>query len=398
MSYLGNLQEPPPKKASTGKRILVGCAIGCGSLILLTFAGCFGFAWYVSRPGKAIDPYAMLSDKSTAFLRADINLEDAGQSALLRKLIELQGTRELQGAPEEIKGIFRSMRQQPPDQQIQSYRQFLGLQAVVVAEPGKDGKDDFFVVVSVRKFARLWGMLFGLVSQGRAKGNVTVQYNGRTIVQTQGGEGHLACVGNHLVFGRSSDMVRAGIDRVKAAEAGPVKFAGSPAMKAAIQSLNSKSDLVLGITNETGTLGRLIERMRNKNEPAGLEEFMTQVLELPPSDVGSLAADVDVQTEQTIVANVRLKLQDPAKMPVLRDRLNYILTTIANDETVAASGLILRHEAREEADSMLVKLEFGGVSDCIKKSAEKQRKKAAGRPETPVSPPNEGGKRDNGAI
>jgi hypothetical protein len=195
-------------------------------------------------------------------------------------------------------------------------------------------------------------------------------------------------------------MVRAAIDRIKAAEAGPVKFAGSPTMKVAIQSLNAKSDVVFSVTNETGTLGRLIERLKDKDEPAGLEEFMTQVLELPPNEIGFVGADVDVQTEQTILANVRLKLQDPAKMPVLRDRVNYILATIESDATVSASGLVLRHEAREEADVILVKLEFGGVWDCIRKNAEaeKQRKKDARHPEAPTSPPNEGGKRDNGAI
>ena len=51
--------------ASRGKRILVGCGIGCGALLLVSISSCVGFFVWLNRPGELLDPERLLGGDTT---------------------------------------------------------------------------------------------------------------------------------------------------------------------------------------------------------------------------------------------------------------------------------------------------------------------------------------------
>jgi len=389
MSYLEQAQEPGTPKRAPGRKILAGCAIGCVSLVLLSVAGCFGLTMYLTRPGKPADPYAMISAESSAFLRADLDLADPGLDALFRRFINLEKTHGIAGLPGGLREFLRTLAEQP-EENLKLLTQVIGVQLIVVAQAAEDG-DDIFVVGSIKKMPRLWGIILGLFEKEIAKKNGFETYEGEKLLKGDDGENWIAFVDHHLVIGKKPAVVKSAIDRVRLAEKGPIEFAGTPTLKEAVQALDANRDLAFGITNEKGTLSRAVRKMKGEKDQVGLDELMAQVLDLPTEEIVYVAVDVDVQSEQKTDATVQLKLRDPQGSPDLRDRLNYLLTTVENNETILNTGLVITHELRDEGDRLKIRLEINGVWDAIERAVKVAAKKegAPAPAEAPETQPDE---------
>jgi len=388
MSYLDQAQEPDTSKGYPGRKILAGCAIGCASLVLLGIAGCLGLATYIAQPGKPVDPYAMISAESSAFLRADLDLADPGLDALFRKLIELEKTHGIAGLPGDLREFLRALAEQPEDN-LEMFGQMIGVQFVVVARLDEGG-EDVFVVSSIKKMPRFWAIVMGLLERDLAERNGSEIYEGEKLLKGDDGKSHIAFVDHHIVIGEEPALVKSVIDRVRLAEEGPVEFSGTPTIKEAIQALDANRDLVFGITNDKGGLGRLARKLKEENDEVGLDELMAQVLDLPMEEIAYFAMDVDVQTEQKTVADAQLKIRDPRKFPDLRDRLDYMLTAVETDETILGSGLVISHELQGEGEHLKIRLELNGVWDCIERTL-RGRKKEDTPPPTEEMPEGQPG-------
>ena len=70
------------------KRILVGCGIGCGSMILLAVIVAVAFGTWVSGKGELLEPQRLLGADTTGYAEWTLRLEDPGTEGFVRLLIE----------------------------------------------------------------------------------------------------------------------------------------------------------------------------------------------------------------------------------------------------------------------------------------------------------------------
>ena len=81
--------------ASTGKRFLFGCAIGCVAVLVLGIASCVGFFVWLNRPGDVLEPDRLLGADTTGYVEWTLRLEDPGTREFMDLMLRtLQDVRE----------------------------------------------------------------------------------------------------------------------------------------------------------------------------------------------------------------------------------------------------------------------------------------------------------------
>ena len=73
---------------TTTKRLLIGCGLGCGSLVLIAILSAVSFAVWVARPGELLEPERLLGADTRGYLEWRLALEDPGTEGFAELLIE----------------------------------------------------------------------------------------------------------------------------------------------------------------------------------------------------------------------------------------------------------------------------------------------------------------------
>lgn len=89
--------------ASKTKKIVVGCAIGCGSLILLGVILLMSFFSWVGRPGELLEPVRLLGEDTTGYAEWTLRLEDSGTEQFVEGLLQRNTVAERRKRGQEIK-------------------------------------------------------------------------------------------------------------------------------------------------------------------------------------------------------------------------------------------------------------------------------------------------------
>jgi len=74
--------------ASRGKKVFIGCALGCVGLMLLGIGGCVGFTVWLSRPGELLEAERLVGPATTGMLELNLRLEDPGTQHFVEVLLE----------------------------------------------------------------------------------------------------------------------------------------------------------------------------------------------------------------------------------------------------------------------------------------------------------------------
>jgi hypothetical protein len=77
-----------PKMASTAKRWLIGCGIGCIGLIVLVIAAVVGFGMWIQGSGELLEPQKLLGADTTGHIEWTLQLEDPGTEGFAHALID----------------------------------------------------------------------------------------------------------------------------------------------------------------------------------------------------------------------------------------------------------------------------------------------------------------------
>lgn len=91
--------------ASWGKRTLIGCGIGCGSLILFAILLVVGFNIWLNRPGTLLEPEVLMDEETTGYVEWTLQLDDPGTAGFVERLLE--ELQELPDGTEELPGWFQ---------------------------------------------------------------------------------------------------------------------------------------------------------------------------------------------------------------------------------------------------------------------------------------------------
>jgi hypothetical protein len=72
---------------SRAKKILIGGAIGCGSLLLLCVGSCVGFFVWLNQPGELLEPVVLLGHDTTGYVEWTLSLDDPGTRDFVEELL-----------------------------------------------------------------------------------------------------------------------------------------------------------------------------------------------------------------------------------------------------------------------------------------------------------------------
>ena len=96
------------ERKSKGRRILFGCGIGCGALLLLAIGSCVGVSVWINRPGELLEPRRLFSSATTGYLEWTLDDEDPATLAFIRDLYDRSQTQTDRGTAN-LPGVLQRM-------------------------------------------------------------------------------------------------------------------------------------------------------------------------------------------------------------------------------------------------------------------------------------------------
>jgi hypothetical protein len=61
-----------------GWKILIGCAIGCATVVVIVFGSCTGFVFWLNSPGEVLEPRGLIDPDVRGYVEWTLRLEDPG--------------------------------------------------------------------------------------------------------------------------------------------------------------------------------------------------------------------------------------------------------------------------------------------------------------------------------
>lgn len=288
---------PPQKRFGPLEKLLLGCAMGCGALVLVGLAaGGFGAFWFFT-PGKQVATDLIVGEESLGVFRTDELATDPGTQALLTKVGRAFGdlNRRHQQAtlPEEMKWL--SGLQRSPS--ARDFNRFIPREATLVLEPGRDDVPDFVLAANFRTMVRPIKAMVSLAARGENGQDSSFDYRGHVVhrVPLDGGEGAVTFVDSTLLFASARPALEKAIDRIE-------DRAESPGMGTLAPGLPEGDWDGVGFLHEaSAAVGQLI---RDYGDDPAFE---------PPGDGASqldLLFGLDVVSADEVVAEVVLECPD----------------------------------------------------------------------------------------
>ena len=69
------------------KKILTGCAIGCGGLLRIFIGVCISLYAWINRPGELLEPSVLLGHDTTGYIEWTLSLDDPGTQEFVEHLL-----------------------------------------------------------------------------------------------------------------------------------------------------------------------------------------------------------------------------------------------------------------------------------------------------------------------
>ena len=379
-------QRSKPKK-SAGTKLLIGCGVGCAGLAVVMAFTCVGTLIYFKRPTNAVPGHALVSDKTILFGRLEVDLTDDGVVALAKQIQEHQQKNDYRNAPAKLREFFNGLQKGKSEEQIEELGNYLDLRAMVVVEEREgvpaaplDGEGeltdrvDVMVVISLRRMANLAGMFWGfLAAEAVKKGGET--YKGHDLVLDEKGEWVLCLMKNNFISASSMEGAKRMVDRLTAFETGSDVLQGTAEMQNAMKAFDGNADVVAAIADDS-TLESVIIALKNEEQEEKLppEQVVEQVLGTTLANIAYVAVDGDLVSEQQIVLNVFIKTREQNNAEELAPRLTYLLTAAESSEGFMRTGMVMVHEATQEAEGVKVRIELNRFWDWFEQNLDKPKR------------------------
>lgn len=209
-----------PAMAISGKKVLIGCALGCGGLIVLVVATLVSFGIWIQRPGELLEPEKLLGGDTTGYVEWTLRLEDPGTEGFVRAVIgaiQTAQTRSAEELPSWMSQWFGRRRAARTERDI---LQLFPIVAAWTVRPGDAPEEDLHLFsLSVERLGNR--MVFGdwLMGWfiGRAEGTEVERYRGEKIYGVPLGPGRHATFfirGADIFFTSDVQTARVTVDRL----------------------------------------------------------------------------------------------------------------------------------------------------------------------------------------
>lgn len=128
--------------ATRGRKVLLGCGVGCLTAIALSIGACVSFTVWVNQPGELLEPTRLLGSDTTGYIEWTWRIEDPGTEAFVESLLELQERAQARNpgrAPAWLNQLINSNRKQ---NNAQAVRQLLPTVVAWTLRPGETDDSD----------------------------------------------------------------------------------------------------------------------------------------------------------------------------------------------------------------------------------------------------------------
>jgi hypothetical protein len=259
--------------ASSGKKWLVGCGIGCMSLVLIVAAIIFGFYIWMSQPGELLEPEDLLGSDTTGHVEWSLRLEDPGTSQFVESLLAVsqdESARDMEGVPPLLRSWLLKYQGRQNEQKV---REIFPLVAAWTIHPGRNpGEELQLYSVSIEQLGNklafadwIMGMTFS-----RAEGAEVINHQGEKIYKLPTDRGRSIALfirKNNIFFATNVEAARRAVERLdKPVETG--RSAGE--VREILQGSVADRPLRGALTNERGELRRLWRRLFKADDPGSL--------------------------------------------------------------------------------------------------------------------------------
>lgn len=352
------MTEAAPKKKLGGlEKVLIGCAVGCGVLIVgALVAGGLGFFWVYS-PGEQIATDRIVGDGVAGVVKLSEVADDPGVQALLTKVLrtvnEVNRRQQEDTLPESMRWLARLQRQ-PSGRDL---RNLIPKEATIVFEPAAAGEDAPFVVaVNPRAMVRAFKAMLDLASRADENEEIRAEHRGHRIylMGKNDDDGALAFVAGTVLFSNSRAALERAIDRI---EDGPAT--------AADVGQRLGRDLPEGDWDAVGVLG---------NQGGLVSDLLgdREALEAPAGDELRFGIDVVSADEIRLTA---VAAGSPDLRPLVEERLAEI------ERQAAEWGIAVESQVVDRGGELVTELRFTGIEAAIDRTVQIDDGRRAGSEE-----------------
>lgn len=244
--------------AITGKKVLIGCAIGCGSMILIAVMAVVGFTLWLNSERELLQPQSLLGGDTQGYAEWTLDLEDPGTRGFIEATLEA-----IQSMPRgtgELPDWMESWMQQR--QSRQAREDIMKLFPSVLAwtsTPGESPEGELHLVtVAIKPLGNrlvLGDWVMGWFAE-RAKDVHVARHGDERIYEFAMGEERSMAMfirGVNLFFTSDVQTAKVAVDRLSQAE----REGGTSEIDELFRSTEGGGPLRAAISNRNGQLARL---------------------------------------------------------------------------------------------------------------------------------------------
>jgi hypothetical protein len=265
--------------ASRGKRVLIGCGIGCLGVVIIGMASCFGFMFWMNQPGELIEPELLMGSETTAHVEWTLRLEDPGTQEFVERLLarsQQESASDLEGVPPVVRSWIMRIQEHQNEKEL---HEIFPVAVAWTAHPGQDPDDDLHLfTVSIEKLGNklvFADWMMGLTLP-RSEEVGVVHHQGEKIYNldlNRRGSVALFIRKNNIFFATDVETAKSAVERLTLADLSGRSGGNVGTMLA---GLAGDGQLRGALTNEHGELHRLWRVLSDETD-AG-EEFWSNVL------------------------------------------------------------------------------------------------------------------------
>lgn len=265
--------------ASRGKRILIGCGVGCLGVVIIGMASCIGFMFWMNQPGELIEPELLMGSETTAHVEWTLRLEDPGTQEFVERLLERsqqESASDLEGVPPVVRSWITRMQGHQNEKEL---HEIFPVAVAWTAHPGQDPEDDVHLfTVSIEKLGNklvFADWMMGLTLPRSDEVGV-INHQGEKIYDLDLNRRNSVALfirSNNIFFASDVETAKRAVERLTLADRSG-RSGGS--VGTLLAGLSGDGQLRGALTNEHGELHRLWRVLSDETDPGA--EFWSNVL------------------------------------------------------------------------------------------------------------------------
>ncbi|MDP6439868.1 MAG: hypothetical protein QGH74_09555 [Candidatus Brocadiia bacterium] len=284
----------PEKKASSATKWLLGCGIGCGTLVAAVIVGIVLLVAWVKRAHPVPPPETFLTPTASSFAILQIRPDDEALIAMLEQQVE--------NAPADVKRKIRSGG--PTGQQVEQMRQNLEtvtpIHVVVAVRPGsEEGEFLWSVAISIEGFSNPINLMLRSIVNDMPDSGGSLQAHKDVEIGVDQDGACIAPVDNNFLVGNDLEVVKDWIDRLQefaglqeaAAEGAEVvlPYEGPDDLKGMYERLEPSAQVRFASLNEHGEVEAFLEHILAERPEKEAQEIAEALLEAGVADAVAIA-------------------------------------------------------------------------------------------------------------